>query len=157
MKARSMVVTLVVLPSLLAAQQPGATNLIRVPAGTHVQLELINKLSTRASRVGDRVRAQTAFPVSVGNQVAIPAGTFVEGTLEKVSPRSEAERFFMKFDQVTFANGYTVNGGEGKASAQLRMPLGGFGFQAPPTLPAPPGWFEGARTAIIVGAIGVEC
>ena len=157
MKARSMVVTLVVLPSLLAAQQPGATNLIRVPAGTHVQLELINKLSTRASRVGDRVRAQTAFPVSVGNQVAIPAGTFVEGTVEKVSSRSEAERFFMKFDQVTFANGYTVNGGEGKASAQLRMPLGGFGFQAPPTCQRRRAGSRAPEQRSLWGPLGWEC
>jgi len=141
--------------SLTAQDQP-----IVVPAGTHIQLELINRLSTRASRVGDHVRAQTAFPVAVGNQVVIPAGTFVEGQLQRIAPKSNQAKFFMSFNQVTFANGYTVSGGEGKASAKLGMPvaaelpIGAFGFQTGlPPLPSPPPAFTAAKWAVIGVAV----
>jgi len=156
MKLTSTLAILVISPVLLQAQEP----LIRVPAGTHIQLELINRLSTRASHVGDAVRAQIAFPVSVGDQVVIPAGTFLEGQLQRIQPKSNQAKFFMNFDRVTFANGYSVSGGDGKASAKLRMPRptaipeGGFGFQTSlPPLPSPPTGFTVAKWAIIGAAV----
>jgi len=154
MKSANTFAILFALPAFLHAQaQPTI-----VPAGTHIQLELINRLSTRTSHVGDHVRAQTAFPVAVGDQVVIPAGTFVEGRLQRIAPKSNQAKFFMNFNQLTFANGYTVTGGEGKASAKLRMPaeppLGAFGFQTGlPPLPSPPVGFTVAKWATIGAAV----
>ncbi len=158
--------TLLLLPALSLSQE--ALNLsgplVSVPAGTHIQLELITKLSTRGSRRGEVVRAQTAFPVAVNGRVVIPPGTFVEGTLDQITPRSTQAKFHMSFNRVLFANGYTVQGGDGQASARLEppaaqpLPVGAFGFQTTtvptPTLPGPPASFQNARNAIIGAAIG---
>jgi hypothetical protein len=156
---RGVVAVMVVVPILLAQEQTPA-EFVKVPAGTHIQLELISQLNSRSSRAGDRVRAQTVFPVSIGRKVVIPPGTFVEGVLERVN-RSGHPKFHMRFQRVTFTNGYSVTGGDGKASARLamppptRIPAGGFGFQfpplTPPTLQPPPR--PGPSPALVGGAI----
>lgn len=62
-----------------AVAPTAATAAIDVPAGTKVQLNLVNPIMSLSTKPGDTVRAVVAFPVTVGNHVAIPAGTFVEG------------------------------------------------------------------------------
>jgi hypothetical protein len=86
------------------AQAPFVT----VPAGTKIPLSLASPLSTKTARVGDAVRAQTAFPVAVGANVAIPTGTYVEGVIDKVRQRGHNAGFDVHFTRMLFANGYTV-------------------------------------------------
>ena len=54
---------------------------ITVPAGTVVPLTLVSPIKSKSTKVGDAVRAVVAFPVTVGAQIAIPAGTYVEGVV----------------------------------------------------------------------------
>jgi type IV secretion system protein VirB10 len=55
------------------------------------------------------VRAVTGFPVTVGTQLAIPAGTYVEGVIDKVTKDSYLGRSVqMHFTRVVYANGYSV-------------------------------------------------
>ena len=83
---------------------------ITVPAGTHVQLALANSIRARAAHVGDIVRAVTAFPVTVGKDLAIPQGTFVEGNIVKVGKRGSTpfDGLQIKFTYLVFTNGYNA-------------------------------------------------
>ncbi len=82
--------------------------LVTVPAGSKISLKLTSALSTRTSRPGDAVRAETAFPVAVGGNVAIPTGTYVEGAIDKVRRSGRKAGFDVHFARLIFANGYTV-------------------------------------------------
>ncbi|MGB7848762.1 MAG: hypothetical protein WBL63_24335 [Candidatus Acidiferrum sp.] len=84
---------------------------ITVPAGTRVPLKLTYSLWSKTARTGDAVHAVTAFPVTVGTTVAIPAGTYAEGAIDKVAKRASADHpaLQMHFTRLLFANGYTVS------------------------------------------------
>jgi hypothetical protein len=113
---------------------PAAAGLIRrpepapdaefvVPAGTHVLLELVNRLDTRHSKQGDRVYLRTAFPVYASNHLVIPQGASVLGTVtEAKKPGKTKGELYIRFDSLTLPNGVTrdflarlgsANGAEG--------------------------------------------
>jgi type IV secretion system protein VirB10 len=101
--------------SAAGAGPAAATGTIDVPVGTKVQLNLVNPVMSLSTKAGDTVRAVVAFPVTVGNQVAIPAGTFVEGQF--VSARAAGTKpkkgmsgpaLQIHFTKLVYANGYTV-------------------------------------------------
>ena len=63
---------------------PGENQSLTIPAGTRITLSLVNPFKPKAARRGDAIRAVTAFPVTVGSQVAIPAGIYLEGVVDKL-------------------------------------------------------------------------
>ncbi len=67
-----------------------AAQAIIVPAGTAIQLALVSPVKTRSTKVGDAVRAEVALPVTIGTQLAIPAGTFVDGKVSQVKARPKS-------------------------------------------------------------------
>jgi hypothetical protein len=76
---------------------------LEAPAGTEMQIRLKTKVSTESSRAGDVVESILIAPVMVGGQYLIPAGAPVHGTVEKVTPPTEAdERAVLKlhFDEI---------------------------------------------------------
>jgi hypothetical protein len=84
---------------------------ITVPTGTKVALALTSPLWAKTVKVGDSVYLATAFPVAVGNDMAIPPGTYVEGKIDALTkPRflSNHAEFQMHFTKLIFINGYTV-------------------------------------------------
>lgn len=103
------IVPLNILKTQSASQgQAAGGTMITVPSGTHVALTLAGPITSK-SRKGDAVRAAVAFPVAVGNQVAIPAGTYVQGAItEIVKHSSNGPSVQMKFSSMVFPNGYTV-------------------------------------------------
>lgn len=58
----------------------------QVLPGTPVRLTLLSYVSTASSRDGDPFVAVVAEPVSLGDQLLIPAGTRVNGIVRAVSP-----------------------------------------------------------------------
>ena len=84
---------------------------LTVPAGTRIQVALSGPIRTKTARRGDTVRAVTTFPVASNGQVAIPAGTYLEGVLEKVLKRGPSGHpgLQMHFTRMVFASGYTVS------------------------------------------------
>jgi hypothetical protein len=79
---------------------------------------------SKTAKAGDSVYAETAFPVAVKNQMAIPAGTYVQGqidTLLRPGWLSPHAQFQMHFTKVIFANGYTVELG-GPQLVQVGQP-----------------------------------
>jgi type IV secretion system protein VirB10 len=90
---------------------PPAASTITVPAGTAVPLTLMNPVKSKSTKPGDQVRAVVAFPVTVGSRLAIPTGTFVEGTVTQVSAqplKNQAPTLRIHFTRLLFPNGYSV-------------------------------------------------
>src|SRR4029453_14664144 len=103
-----------------------------VEKGTVIPVELLNQLSTRTIKEGDRVFARTVFPVSVKNKIAIPVGTSVQGVIKEVQRPGKVKgkaSLTLSFQQLTLPDGvklplYASLGGadtgdrEGEASIQ---------------------------------------
>ena len=103
---------------------PAAKQLITLPAGTRIPLVLTNSIGRTLSQPGDSVRAATAFPVSIGNMVAIPLGTYAEGAIASVTKPSSSHQIGLEihFTRLIFANGYAVELPGATAQAQLENP-----------------------------------
>jgi hypothetical protein len=97
-------------PPQTPASHPSAN--VTLPAGTKVELVLTRPIWALPAKAGDPVYAETSFPTVSGGGMAIPAGTFVLGTIEEVtrptrrSSRAELEVLFTK---IIFANGFVVS------------------------------------------------
>jgi type IV secretion system protein VirB10 len=82
-----------------------------VPSGTKIPLTLKQGINTKNAQPGDPVYAQTAFPIIENNQIAIPAGTFVQGEVQRVVRPGHVKgraALQMSFTSMIFPNGYTV-------------------------------------------------
>jgi type IV secretion system protein VirB10 len=84
---------------------------LTIPAGTRVPLSLKQAISTKTAKDGDPVYAETAFPYVVNDRVVIPAGTYIQGRIERaqrgghVKGRAEV---LIHFTSMIYPNGYTV-------------------------------------------------
>jgi hypothetical protein len=112
-----------------AAQAPSTpatpSNTITVPQGTTVPLTLVSSIKSLSTRPGDTVRAVVAFPVTVGTQLAIPAGTYVEGMVNSVTaraPNTHLPSVQIHFTQLLFANGYSVPLDAANTEAMMILP-----------------------------------
>jgi hypothetical protein len=85
---------------------------ITIPAGTHLALALTHPVDSHSTHHGDEIFAQTTSPLIVSTQVAIPAGTFVQGKVDKMTRRGSRGELLMLSISVVFPNGYvaTING-----------------------------------------------
>src|SRR5579862_7839490 len=97
------------------AAQPETTehpaSKLMIPAGTRIPLSLVQAISTKNARQGDPVYASTSFPVTIAGRMVIPAGTYVQGVIDRVHRpgrvKGKAE-ILMHFTSLVFPNGYTV-------------------------------------------------
>ena len=93
-----------------AAHAPGKR--LIVPSGTRLAVVLENGISTRSAKAGDSLYFHTAFPVTQNNQVVIPVGSYLRGSLleskrpGRVKGRGE---FRMRLESLILPNGYTVD------------------------------------------------
>jgi len=115
-----LVIGLLLMGTLLSAQAtPGnstgqtsssAPELI-IPAGTKVPLALKHAISTRGTREGDAVYAETTFPVVANGRVLIPAGTYVQGRISHIKQAGRIKgraEVLMHFTTLIYPSGYTV-------------------------------------------------
>lgn len=97
-----------------AASQPSAASVsssITLSAGTKVEIFVTRPERALTAKAGDVIYAQTSFPVVAGTGIAIPAGTYVEGTVESVTRptrRTNHAEIDVLFTKFIFANGYVV-------------------------------------------------
>jgi hypothetical protein len=152
-------------PAQTPAGVPGQTDspVLTLPAGTKIPLTLVSIIRSKTTHVGDSVRGQVAFPVTADNQVAIPAGTYVEGMVTKLLARAPCTRkpdVEIHFLRLLYANGYAVSldaasldalvsSSENETEAQTKpesatpgqpeeTPIEGFGFVGQFPNPTPP-------------------
>jgi hypothetical protein len=100
-------------PSLSSAQSTAPVaaqkQTIVIPAGTRIPLSLASPIASKSARPGYAVRAVTGFPVTVGTQLAIPVGAYVEGVIDKVAKGGSAgPSLQMHFTRILYASGYSV-------------------------------------------------
>ena len=69
---------------LLAAAAPVFAQNHQLLQGTQIRLTLLNGLSTSVAREGDPFTAVVAEPVLLGNQLVLPAGAKVNGTIGSI-------------------------------------------------------------------------
>jgi len=82
-----------------------------LPAGTKLQLSLTRPIWAKTAKAGDPLYAQTNFPVAAANEIAIPAGTYVEGRIGSITrPTRKLSRAEIDVTpaKIIFANGYTI-------------------------------------------------
>ena len=81
-----------------------------IPAGTHIALALRNTVDTKHSKEGDRIYLETIYPVSAEGRIAIPRGSFVNGTVTISKPAGRVKgkgELFIRFDSLTLPSGAT--------------------------------------------------
>jgi hypothetical protein len=84
---------------------------LSIPAGTKFPVELKHAVSSKGTREGDGVYAETTFPVVINGRVVIPAGTYVQGKIShiqrggRIKGRAEV---LMHFTTLIYPSGYTV-------------------------------------------------
>jgi hypothetical protein len=84
---------------------------ITLPPGTRIELVVTRPLPVKTTKAGDALYAQTSFPVSLGNQLAIPAGTYLESRIVSVTPvnrKTVHALVEIASTKLIFANGYTL-------------------------------------------------
>lgn len=86
-------------------------SLLTIPAGTSIPLSLKQAISTKSARTGDPVYAETAFPFVVNERVVIPAGTYIQGKIERVQRGGHVKgraEVLIHFTSMIYPSGYTV-------------------------------------------------
>jgi hypothetical protein len=90
------------------ASSGGATS-ITVPAGARIVFAMVRPVASKTVGAGETVYLQTTFPVIVGEKLAIPAGTFVQGVLAEIPVRSKHQiELPLKSVVMIFGDGITV-------------------------------------------------
>ncbi|MGP0017401.1 MAG: hypothetical protein ACLPHP_02435 [Candidatus Sulfotelmatobacter sp.] len=90
-----------------AATPPAAIEVI--PAGTRIALVLTHPIQSRYIHHGDEIYAQIISPVNEGNEMQIPPGTFVTGTVDKLNLRSGGRaELHLQSMTITFPDGYVA-------------------------------------------------
>jgi len=98
-------------PSAGATPAPASATTLTIPAGTKVPVTLKHAISTRQSREGDGVYAETTFPVVESGRVLIPAGTYVQGRISHIQRAGRIKgraEVLMHFTTLIYPSGYTV-------------------------------------------------
>jgi hypothetical protein len=84
----------------------------QVDAGTHILLSIVNSVSTKQAQPGDRIYLETAFPVTSGNRIVIPQGSYVTGTITEVKRPGRVKgrgEMQVRFDSLVLPNGVSRN------------------------------------------------
>jgi len=98
-------------PGTSAGTTAGAANELSIPAGTKVPVALKHAISTKQTREGDAVYAETTFPVVANGRVLIPAGTYVQGRISRIQRAGRIKgraEVLMHFTTLIYPSGYTV-------------------------------------------------
>jgi len=96
----------------VATTTPSADpNRLVIPSGTKVPIVLKHAISTKGSREGDAVYAETTFPVVLNDRVVIPPGTYVQGRITHIQRAGRLKgraEVLMHFTTLIYPSGYTV-------------------------------------------------
>jgi hypothetical protein len=81
---------------------------VTLPTGTLISLVLTHSIQSRYIHRGDDIYAQVTFPVNSGNEVVIPAGTFVQGVVDKLDESHGRAELRLQGMSITFPDGYVA-------------------------------------------------
>lgn len=92
------------------ARSEAASPKILVPADTTIPLELKNTISSRTAYVGQAIYCETIYPITVGNRIVIPVGSYVKGAVTQVIRPGRVKgraQIGLRFDSITLPEGTT--------------------------------------------------
>jgi len=99
-------------PSPSDASPPPPDNArVTLPVGTRIPLVLTRDLNSNDVHAGDQVFAQVSTPVMTGDQVAIPAGAFVRGKVDKLERNGSRGELLMQSVSLVVGGGVVSLGG----------------------------------------------
>lgn len=90
-----------------ALAQTGSQAVV-IPAGTKIPLVLTQLVDTKSMHPGDQINTQITAPVTVGNQVAIPPGAYLQGKIEKMKRNGTRAEIELQSASLAFPNGYVA-------------------------------------------------
>ena len=82
-----------------------------VPADTTIPLRLENTISSRTAYVGQAIYCQTIYPITAGNRIVIPVGSYVKGAVTQVVRPGRVKgkaKIGLRFDTLTLPSGTTL-------------------------------------------------
>ena len=120
---------------------------VTIPAGTRIPLVLTHPVQSKHLHRGDNIYAQITSPISAGDQVLLPPGTFVQGTIDKLERNNSRGELHLQSMSLTLPTGYVAHlagpvdvesdegyavtdPGKGRAIGALTAPLVGLGIGA---------------------------
>jgi type IV secretion system protein VirB10 len=106
-----------------------------VPAHTTIPIALRNTISSRTAYIGQAVYCQTIYPITVGDRIVIPAGTYIKGAVAQVVRPGRVKgtaKIGLRFESITLPSGltrplratlagYAGEGGEGFSREEGRI------------------------------------
>lgn len=124
-----------------AGPQTGTLGLkVVVPAETKIPLELKNAISSKSAYAGEAVYCETIYPITVGNRIVIPVGSYVKGAITQVVRPGRVKgraQIGLRFDSLTLPDGVTH---------QLRATLSSFAGNGKEGFKRDEGKIEGEST-----------
>ena len=112
------VVAFFLLAAGVAAQAPAGEGLqtrerraqadVTLPAGTRIPLILINSISSKHARAGDKVYLESVYPVVVDGRILVPVGAYVSGSVTNVKRTGRVKgrgELHLRFEQIILPNG----------------------------------------------------
>ena len=84
---------------------------IRIPAGTTMKMEILEPVSSHAGSIGDEFSAMLKQDIAINGQIALPAGTIIRGTINKLTPSKRLSRsavLYFSFDHVVTPTGKQI-------------------------------------------------
>jgi type IV secretion system protein VirB10 len=128
-------------PAATAEQPTDADNAkIVVPRDTLIPVVLLTTINTKSNFVGQAIFCKSIFPIAVGNQIIIPEGSSIRGTVTEVIRPGRLKgraKLGLRFDDLTLPNGTT---------RRLRATLAGFGSAGDERFNPKEGQIEGSRS-----------
>ena len=92
-------------PENAAPDEASAT----LPAGTRLVLILTHPVDSRTTHPGDEIYTETTAPVTLDKRVVMPAGTFVQGKVEKLTRHGTRAEMVIRSVSIIFPDGYVTN------------------------------------------------
>lgn len=97
--------------ALAAGQQPAVDlDNVVIPRKTDVFVSLERSLSSKSASAGDRFHARIVVPITIDDQIVVPAGSYLIGTVDDTRKpgffRGKGE-LYLVFDTVILPNGTT--------------------------------------------------
>ena len=84
---------------------------IRIPAGTTLNMEMLTPVSTKIANTGDEFSAMIKEDKIVNGQIALPAGSVIRGTIDRIVPAKRLSRsaiMYFTFDHVVTPTGRQI-------------------------------------------------
>lgn len=117
------VIVVFIFSNVCFAYEAPASNLIkaditskRIPAGRVLKIKFYDKVSTSIAKQGDLFNAVITEDQMVDNNIILPAGTIIRGTVSKITPSrlvSRGAELYVTFDHIVTPTGRQVAIGAG--------------------------------------------